>query len=312
MINPKSTSKITLKADEIEDISTKVTKKEEAIKFKTIYEADSTLEYGKTKTKVKGKDGKKEITTTTKAGKSKVSDKVVENPVDEVVLVGNKKVEVENIEEKGLKGTKTTTTIYEVDKNTGNLVNPKVTVNKSLKVGVLEDNATTTKTTKEEIKGKTFYEADDSLEFGKQVVVKKTVDGEKEVTSKTVGGKTTKTEKILKEAEDDLVKVGNKKVEVETKDGITITTTTIYEVDKETGKLINPKVSKTTKMGTIEDIAKKAIAKADDKAKTVKPASSKLPKAGVETGVGGSVFALVGGLLTGIGLTLASSKKKRK
>ncbi len=331
LINPKSTSKITLKAEEIEDISTKVTKKEESIKFKTTYEADSTLEYGKTKVKVKGKDGKKEITFTTKSGKSKVSEKVVEKPFDEVILVGNKKVETEDIEENGLKGIKTTTTISEVDKNTGKLVNTKVTVNKSLKAGVLEDNATTTKTNKEEIKGKTFYEADDSLEFGKQVVVKKTVDGEKEVTSKTVGGKTTKTEKILKEAEDGLVKVGNKKVEVETKDGITITTTTVYKVDKETGKLINPKVNKTTKMGTIEDIAKpskkeennnsqdnekdnKEQKQGEKKAFIVAEGANtnnKLPSSGVQTGVAGVDYAIVGALLSSIGLGITSKKKKK-
>lgn len=331
LINPKSTVKITLKAEEIEDISTKVTKKEESIKFKTTYEADSTLEYGKTKTKVKGKDGKKGITTTTKSGKSEVSEKVIEKPVDEVILVGNKKVETEEIEEKGLKGTKTTTTISEVDKNTGKLINTKVTVKKSLKAGVIEDIATTTKVTKEEIKGKTVYEADDSLEFGKQVVVKKTVDGEKEVTSKTVGGKTTKTEKILKESENGLVKVGNKKVEVETKDGITITTTTVYEVDKETGKLVNPKVSKTTKMGTIEDIAKPIKQdkdtkpqdnKKDDKEQKQKEkdafivaqgadTNNKLPSAGVQTGVAGVDYAIVGALLSSIGLGITSKKKKK-
>lgn len=325
LINPKSTVKITLKAEEIEDISTKVTKKEETIKFKTIYEADSTLEYGKTKTKVKGKDGKKEITTTTKAGKSEVSEKVVEKPVDEVILVGNKKVETEDIEEKGLKGTKTTTTISEVDKNTGKLINTKVTVNKSLKAGVVEDIATTTKVTKEEIKGKTVYEADDSLEFGKQVVVKKTIDGEKEITSKTVGGKTTKTEKILKESEDGLVKVGNKKVEVETKDGTTITTTTVYEVDKETGKLVNPKVSKTTKMGTIENIAKpnkpedkkpqdKEQKQGENKVSPVAQdnnTNNKLPSSGVQTGVAGVDYAVVGALLASIGLGITSKKKKK-
>lgn len=331
LVNPKSTVKITLKAEEIEDISTKVTKKEESINFKTTYEADSTLEYGKTKVKVKGKDGKKEVTTTTKNGKSEVSEKVVEKPVDEVILVGNKKVETEDIEENGLKGTKTTTTISEVDKNTGKLINTKVTVNKSLKAGVLEDNATTTKVTKEEIKGKTVYEADDSLEFGKQVVVKKTIDGEKEVTSKTVGGKTTKTEKILKEAEDGLVKVGNKKVEVETKDGITITTTTVYEVDKETGKLINPKVSKSTKMGTIEDIAKPNNQDKDNKQQDNQKddkeqkqgekkafivaeganTNNKLPSSGVQTGVTGIDYAIVGALLSSIGLGITSKKKKK-
>lgn len=200
-----------------------------------------------------------------------------------------------------------------------------------MKAGVLEDNATTTKVTKEEIKGKTVYEAGDSLEFGKQVVVKKTVDGEKEITSKTVGGKTTKTEKILKEPEDGLVKVGNKKVEVETKDGITITITTVYEVDKETGKLINPKVTKTTKMGTIEDIAKpnkkeennnsqdnekdnKEQKQGEKKAFIVAEGANtnnKLPSSGVQTGVAGIDYAIVGALLSSIGLGITSKKKKK-
>ena len=143
------------------------------------------------------------------------------------------------------------------------------------------------------------------------------------------------TEKETKKAIDGVTKVGNKKVEVETKDGITTTTTTIYEVEKETGKLVNPKVTthKSTKIGTIEDVAKKTIpaTKIEDIAKKTIPATkiediakktnkndekdnshepkkvSHLPKAGVNSEI---LTLAVGALATIGGISL--SKKRRK
>ena len=107
-----------------------------------------------------------------------------------------------------------------------------------------------TKVTKEVIPAKTKYEADDTLEFEKQKVITTAVDGEKEITTVSQKGKDdVVTEKTTKEKVDGLVKVGNKKVEVKKDGDITITTTTTYEVNPNTGELINPKVvvKKSTK-----------------------------------------------------------------
>ena len=248
------TKKVT-PATPIEDIATTTKTTKEVIKAEISYEADETLEFEKQNVAIKPINGEKEITTVSQSGKKDVvTEKVIKDKVDGVTKVGNKKVEVETKD--GV--TTTTTTIYEVEKETGKLVNPKVTTHKTTKIGTLEDIATTTKTTKEVIKAKVEYEADDTLEFEKQNVVTKPVDGEKETTTESQSGKKdVVTEKVIKNKVDGVTKVGNKKVEVETKDGITTTTTTIYEVDKATGKLVNPKVTthKTTKIGTLEDIA---------------------------------------------------------
>lgn len=200
--------------------------------FKIIKKDDPTLEKGQTKVVKKGVKGKKVTKITYKVDRTSgeltdpISEVVEEiKPVDEVILVGTKKV---------------------------------------VPAKPIEDIATTTKITKESIKAKVFYEADDTLEFEKQNVVTKPVDGEKEVTTVSQKGKkNVVTEKVIKDKVDGVTKVGNKKVEVKTKDGVTTTTTTVYEVDKETGKLVNPKVTvkKTAKIETIEDIAKKVSSK---------------------------------------------------
>ncbi|WP_276886008.1 G5 domain-containing protein [Anaerococcus lactolyticus] len=107
-----------------------------------------------------------------------------------------------------------------------------------------------TKVTKKPIKAKTKYETDDTLEFGKQKVITVAVDGEKEITTVSQKGKKDiVTEKTTKEAVDGLVKIGNKKVEITHDGDTTITTTTTYEVNPNTGQLINPKtvVKKSTK-----------------------------------------------------------------
>ena len=331
LINPKVTTHKSTKIGTVEDIATTTKTTKETIKAKVSYEADDTLEFEKQKEVKKAVDGEKEITSKTTSGKTTKTEKVIKDKVDGLTKVGNKKVEVKTKD--GI--TTTTTTIYEVDKTTGKLVNPKVTIHKTTKIGTTEDITTTTKTTKEVIKAKIEYEADDTLEFEKQKEVKKAIDGEKEITSKTTSGKTTKTEKVIKDKIDGLTKVGNKKVEVETKDGITTTTTTIYEVDKTNGKLVNPKVTthKTTKAGIIEDIAKKVIpaTKIEDIAKKTIPATkiediakktnkndekdnshkpkkdSHLPKAGVNSEI---LTLAVGALATIGGISL--SKKRRK
>lgn len=198
---------------------------------------------------------------------------------------------------KGVKGKKLTKITYKVDRTSGELTDPvseivedTKPINEVILVGTkkvtpatpIEDIATTTKTTKEVIKAEISYEADETLEFEKQNVAIKPINGEKEITTVSQSGKKdVVTEKVIKDKVDGVTKVGNKKVEVATKDGVTTTTTTIYEVEKETGKLVNPKVTthKTTKIGTIEDIAKKIKPKVEEKETKPeeKPKTEKLP-----------------------------------
>ena len=278
--------------------------KTEEFGYKTIKKDDPTLEKGQTKVVTKGVNGKKITKITYKVDRTsgELTDPVSEvvedtKPVDEIVLVGTKNV---------------------------------------IPATPIEDIAKTTKTTKEVIKAKVEYEADDTLEFEKQNVVTKPVDGEKEITTVSQSDKKdVVTKKVTKDKVDGVTKVGNKKVEVETKDGITTTTTTIYEVEKETGKLVNPKVTthKTTKAGIIEDIAKKTIpaTKIEDIAKKTIPATkiediakksnkdsekeavhepkrtSHLPKAGVNSEI---LTLAVGALATISGINL--SKKRRR
>ena len=248
------TDNVVITANWVDDKITKVTT--EVIKAKTKYETDDTLEFEKQKVITTAVDGEKEITTVSQKGKDDiVTEKTTKEKVDGLVKIGNKKVEVKKDDDI----TITTTTTYEVNPNTGELINPKVVVKKSMPAKPIEDIAKVTKVTKEVIKAKTKYETDDTLEFEKQKVIKEAVDGEKKITTVSQKGKDDiVTEKTTKEAVDGLVKIGNKKVEITHDGDITITTTTTYEVNPNTGELINPKteVKKSTQPKPIEDIAK--------------------------------------------------------
>ena len=119
----------------------------------------------------------------------------------------------------------------------------------SQSIGTIEDIAKTTKVATDKIPGKVHYEADESLDFGEKVVDKAPADGEKEVTTVSQPGHEDEvTEVVTKEPVDGITKVGNKKVEtVGNEDGSTTDTTTIYDVDPETGELTNPTTTiKTT------------------------------------------------------------------
>lgn len=221
--------------------------------------------------------------------KLSVKEVIDKNKVDGTTEVGNKKVIREKIpyktikketkelkegetkiQTKGQDGSKITTTLYDVDKTTGKLTNPKsstktneavnevilVGTKKVIDAGKIEDIATKITKEKETIKAKTTYEADENLEFGSKKIITEPVDGEKEIitTSKIVNGKRVndKKENVIKEAKDGLVKIGNKKIEekeIQTDNGIKgiETIVTIYDIDKTTGKLINPTISESKK-----------------------------------------------------------------
>ena len=238
-------------AGTIEDIAktTKVTT--ETIPAEVKYEADDSLDFEEKVVDKAPVDGEKEVTTVSEPGKDDVvTEEVTKEPEAGTTRVGNKKVEtVEN--EDG--STTETTTIYDVDPDTGELTNPTTTTKTTMPAGTIEDIAKTTKVTTETIPAEVKYEADDSLDFEEKVVDKAPVDGEKEVTTVSEPGKDdVVTEEVTKEPEAGTTRVGNKKVEtVENEDGSTTETTTIYDVDPDTGELTNP--TTTTKTTPAEE-----------------------------------------------------------
>ena len=240
------TVKNTIPAKPIEDIAktTKVTK--ETIPAEVKYEADDSLNFEEKKEDKAPVDGEKEVTTVSEPGKDDVvTEKVTKDPVDGLTKVGNKKVETVKNEDGS---TTETTTIYDVNPETGELSNPTTKTKTTMPAGTIEDIAKTTKVTTEKVPGKVKYVADENVEYGQQKVDKAPEDGEKEVTTVSQPGeKDVVTEKVTKDPVDGLTKVGNKKVETKTNDdGSTTTTTTIYDVDPDTGKLSNPKTTTKT------------------------------------------------------------------
>lgn len=104
------------------------------IKFKTVFKADDTLKFGETKVVQKGIDGERD---------SKDLTKVVKEPVDEIVHIGNKEVIAKDIDfntvfthnpklktderkvtQKGVNGVETTVNTYSIDEK-GKLVKPE-------------------------------------------------------------------------------------------------------------------------------------------------------------------------------------------
>ncbi len=239
----------------------------EVLKGKMTYVADESLPYGQTQKVSDPKDGEKITTPTGKVengqwveGEPKVEIKAA---VNGVTKVGNKKVETEEIQPgvsyqadgslaykqeqttEGTKGTKTTTTIYKVDENTGltNTVQSsesKTTTpakDKVIKVGNV-------KTETEVIKFKTTYVADDTLAYEAKEDKTAGKDGSKAVTTTYKVDKTNglsadveSTQEKKVDPIDHVVRVGNKQV---THEGDKTITTT-YDVDPNTGKLTNPK-----------------------------------------------------------------------
>lgn len=104
------------------------------IKFKTVFKADDALKFGETKVVQKGIDGERD---------SKDLTKVVKEPVDEIVHIGNKEVIAKDIDfntvfthnpklktderkvtQKGVNGVETTVNTYSIDEK-GKLVKPE-------------------------------------------------------------------------------------------------------------------------------------------------------------------------------------------
>ena len=252
----------------------------EKIQPGVIYQADSSLDYKKEQT-TEGTEGTKTTTTIYKVdenkglteevdGTPKIETKAAKN---KVIKVGNKEVKTEEIqpgviyqadsslaynttnEIAGIKGTKTTTTIYKVDENTGltdtvQSSESKTTtaaIDKVIKVGNV-------KTETEVIKCKTIYIADDTLAYEAKEDKTAGKDGFKTVTTTYKVNKTTglsadveDTQEKKVDPTDHVVRVGNKQVTHE--GNKTITTT--YDVDPNTGKLTNPKKHTSMPIGNL-------------------------------------------------------------
>ena len=194
----------------------------EVLKGKMTYTADDSLPYGQTQKVSDPKDGEKTTTPTGKVengkwveGEPKVETKAA---VNGVTKVGNKKVETEDIQpatvyqadskldykkeqtSEGTKGTKTTTTIYVVDADTGLTKTVQSTESKTttaatdkvVKVGNVDSKVKVIKFT-------TTYVNDDTLPEGTEQIITKGQDGsEKVVTTYKVdptNGLTTQVEK---------------------------------------------------------------------------------------------------------------------
>ena len=249
----------------------------EVLKAKMTYVADESLPYGQTQKVSDPKDGEKITTPTGKVenGKWVEGEPQVEikAAVNGVTKVGNKKVETEEIQPakvyeadstldykkeqttEGAKGTKTTTTIYKVDENTGltNTVQSsesKTTTaakDKIIKVGNV-------KTETEVIKFKTTYVADDTLAYEAKEDKTAGKDGSKTVITTYKVDKATglsadveSTQEKKVDPTDHVVRVGNKQV---THEGDKTITTT-YDVDPNTGKLTNPKKHTSMPWGNV-------------------------------------------------------------
>ena len=183
---------------------------------------------------------------TVKKGETPKAEDAISNLTD---LPEGTTVDWKETPDTGTTGEKPATVVVTYPDGTTDEKEVTVVVKNSIPAKPIENIAKTTKVTTEKVPGKVKYEADDSLDFEEQVVDKAPEDGEKKVTTVSQPGKdAVVTEKVTKEPVDGITKVGNKKVEtVENEDGSTTETTTIYDVDPETGELTNPTTTiKTT------------------------------------------------------------------
>ena len=236
-------TKVTNGQDEIIEVGLKPVITIETTGFKVIYITDETLEAGKQVIDQEGKVTTKTTTTTyalnTKTGEvTSHTDSKLEKGQDKIVRVGIKPVVTEkhtdykviyvpdeNLEvgkkitvQTGKQGSTKTTTTYEMDKATGKVTDTTHTdttkaQDEIIHVGIKPVVEKTTEPYK------TVYQADDSLEAGKKVVVQ---EGKDTTTTKTTTNKlnestgevTSTTDTQVDQGQDKIVKVGIKPVVV--------------------------------------------------------------------------------------------------
>ena len=262
-------TKVTNGQDEIIEVGLKPVKTIETTGFKVIYVTDETLEAGKQVIDQEGKVTTKTTTTTyalnTKTGEvTSHTDSKLEKGQDKIVRVGIKPVVTEkhtdykiiyvpdeNLEvgkkitvQTGKQGSTKTTTTYEMDKATGKVTDTTHTdttkaQDEIIHVGIKPVVKKTTEPYK------TVYQADDSLEAGKKVVVQ---EGKDTTTTKTTTNKlnestgevTSTTDTQVDQGQDKIVKVGIKPVVVKSETPYQTEYVEDKNLDEGQTKLIQP------------------------------------------------------------------------
>ena len=267
------------------------------VQFKTKYEADPNATYESKNTTIAGVNGSK-TTTSYKGDDGNVVSSETNTPATNAVIkVGNKKVEIEEIQPgttyeadsslkynqekttEGTKGTKTTTTIYIVNADIGLTdevdgtpkVETKAAKDKVIKIGNVEKKTS-------DIAFKKTYEGNPDLTYQKQETKTAGKKGQEEVTlTYKVDAKTGLTTEVeVKKGSctkpvNEVVQVGNKEV-IQNSDGSTTTKT--YKVNPNDGTLSDPTVV-TSRPWT--DIASGASVSEVLKAKMTYTADDSLP-----------------------------------
>ena len=250
--------------------------------FTTTYAGN--LAYGSKQLVSSPKNGTTEVIYTTVITSShntynRQTSKEIQAAEDGETLVGNSKTETTIDNGKKIE----TIYIYDVDKYTGSLTDPYVYYKRITEVKP------------KVIFAKTTYEADNTVEFNKQVIATPSVNGENNVTYVTLqcinvtldtpagklpNGTKIIGEKVTKAAVNGLTKVGNIEA-VANGDGST--TYKRYEVDSKTGKTVNPTVIATTGKVTKEVIKAVVNYVADPKVKYGDSEVAVKPKDGLKT-----------------------------
>ncbi|PLA76556.1 hypothetical protein CYR83_00835 [Ligilactobacillus agilis] len=262
-------TKVTNGQDEIIEVGLKPVTVVETTGFKVIYVADESLEAGKQVIDQGGKVTTKTTTTmyvlNTKTGEvTSHTDSKLDKGQDKIVRVGIKPVVTEkhtdykviyvpdeNLEvgkkitvQTGKQGSAKTTTTYEMDKATGKVTDTTHTdttkaQDEIIHVGIKPVVEKTTEPYK------TVYQADDSLEAGKKVVVQ---EGKDTTTTKTTTNKlsestgevTSTTDTQVDQGQDKIVKVGIKPVVVKSETPYQTEYVEDKNLDEGQTKLIQP------------------------------------------------------------------------
>lgn len=194
-----------------------------AIKFKTVFKADDTLKFGETKVVQKGIDGERD---------SKDLTKVVKEPVDEIVHIGNKEVIAKDIDfntvfthnpklktderkvtQKGVNGVETTVNTYSIDEK-GKLVKPesKTEITKKSVDELIETGSKDI--VEKDVEFNTVYKVNPKLKFKETKTVQEGKKGVQQTvkTYKEKDGKhtdTVETTTTKSKAVEKIVEIGN-------------------------------------------------------------------------------------------------------
>lgn len=194
-----------------------------AIKFKIVFKADDTLKFGETKVVQKGIDGERD---------SKDLTKVVKEPVDEIVHIGNKEVIAKDIDfntvfthnpklktderkvtQKGVNGVETTVNTYSIDEK-GKLVKPesKTEITKKPVDELIETGSKDI--VEKDVEFNTVYKVNPKLKFKETKTVQEGKKGVQQTvkTYKEKDGKhtdTVETTTTKSKAVEKIVEIGN-------------------------------------------------------------------------------------------------------